>query len=149
MDAAEDAEQDATEDVEEDAEEEIEVNVSGEEGVVNMNPTPLQKPHGYFVAESRVYPQKQWMTLSSNQRKSVTQNKTASKWLVDGTSPSGFTLNEKGYAMISTYLVSAIQVNARNTKFTSTSGLVTLSPVPGPTPPINPIVITKSNHYFQ
>ena len=51
--------------------------------------------------------------------------------------------NKQGSPMLSTYLVSDINTNTRNYKFTSTSGLVPLSSLPVPTPPIPTIVITE------
>ena len=89
------------------------------------------------------------MELYQDQHESVTQKKTTAGWLDVGTPPSGFNINDKICAAISTYLFSAIQENVSNTNFTSNYGLVPLPPVPGPTPPINPIVTTESNSACQ
>ena len=75
--------------------------------------------------------------------------KTTTLWL-DGVAPtSGFELNKKGRAAISTYIVYVIQENIRNTKFISTYDLVTLPPVPSNTPPITSIVTTDSKSSGQ
>ena len=89
------------------------------------------------------------MEIYQDQHESVTQKKTTAGWLDAGTPPSGFNINDKICAAISTYLFSAIQENVSNTNFTSNYGLVPLPPVPGPTPPINPIVTTESNSACQ
>ena len=78
---------------------------------------------------------------------SVTWKNTSAKWFDGGTPPSGFNLYEKGLSVISTSLVSAIQANILNYRFTSTSGLVQLPPLPGPTPTIPPMVITEAKYW--
>ena len=89
------------------------------------------------------------MRLSSNQRESGTQSKTDAGYLDDSTPPYSFIFNEKGYDLISNFIVSDIQANIINTNFTSTSGLVPLHPVPGPIPPIPPLVTTDANSHGQ
>ena len=80
-----------------------------------------------------------------SQRESVTQKNTAAVWMDGSTLPSRFTLNDQIHSVIITYLVSDIQYNISNTKFTSTYGLVPLPPVTGPTSHITPIVVTGGN----
>ena len=85
------------------------------------------------------------MSLTRNQHKSVSHNKTDAGWL-DGVTPlSGFNLNEKGRAMIGISLVSTLQDNIINNNFTYTYGLIQFPPVPVPVPPITPIVTTDAN----
>ena len=89
------------------------------------------------------------MELSCDQRESVTQEKTAVGFLDVGTPPPGFTLNDKGRAMISTPLVRSIQENTSNYKFNSNYGLVPLTPLLGTAPPIPPMFITEANSSEQ
>ena len=66
-----------------------------------------------------------------------------------GTPPTVFSLNEKLRVVLSTILVIFNQKDIINTNFTYTSGLVPLTPLPGTTQIITPIVPTATNYYGQ
>ena len=116
-------------------------------GGSRYNPYSMTRPYGNnFTAEARIYPREQWNYFSDDQRNEVHDLKVKDGWINGQTPPQGFELNNDGYAIPTTRLVSAVQ------QFTSRlANNVPLPPAPNAhaaiTPPpdtVPPVVDTNA-----
>ena len=62
-----------------------------------------------FTAEAKNYDREVWNSLSSQQKRQVSDLKGAAGWINGYTPPAGFVIDTNGYATPSTHVISAMQ----------------------------------------
>ena len=62
-----------------------------------------------FQAEAKNYERDVWNSLSSQQKRQVSDLKGAAGWINGYTPPAGFVIDANGYATPSTHIISAVQ----------------------------------------
>lgn len=116
-------------------------------GYRGYNPYQMSRSYGEdsnFKPEAKSYQRDEWESLSSNQKSKVTELKAQQGWINGYTPPPGFTLDDKGYAVPSNALVSAVQrhIGAASMQPESSS-VASLPPLPPSTQPVPPVIETN------
>ena len=111
------------------------------------NPYSLACPYSSntsFKLEARNYNREEYQALTKQQQMKIQQLKAEAGWINGYTPPPGFTLDDKGYAIPSSSLVSTLQAHISRAT-TQDSAFVPPPPmVPlGHAPPIPPVINTN------